>query len=236
MNRNDDVEKQVAASEPTLSGADRSPAPAARRGGATAAFAFFGVVAVAVLFVILFVWISRRQTGQAPDGTQHPAVERLLGQFQLIPLGGDKAVTVDQVRGQVVLINYWGTWCPPCRDEMPYMIKLYEQYGERPDFRMFSVSCQDDVSRQELEEKTRTFLRQNGWSHLPVYTDRQHTSRTVLAILAELGDSFPYPTTLVLDREGQIAGLWTSYQISRAEEIYHEQSQLIAQLLATKPQ
>jgi cytochrome c biogenesis protein CcmG, thiol:disulfide interchange protein DsbE len=206
-----------------------------RRRPATAAFVFFFTIGLAVLTVIVVVLVSRRYTAVGSDGTKHRSVERLLSQMQLLPLNGGRQISLEDVRGRVVLVNYWGSWCAPCRDEFPYMLKLYEEFKDHPDFQMLSVSCEDDLEQNELERKTREFLRQTGWEGLPTYTDPRHTSRTLLAILAELGTHFPYPTTVILDREAAVGGLWESYQASRAEEIYQEQRRLIAQLLATGP-
>jgi len=85
-----------------------------------------------------------------------------------------------------VFINYWATWCPPCRAEMPTLEKLYQQYGEEIHFLFIS---------SEPMNKQQDFLKQQGYD-LPVY---QLASRP--------GGSFSYsvlPTSLIIDRENRV--------------------------------
>lgn len=50
--------------------------------------------------------------------------------FQLKNLAGEQ-VKLSDYRGQKVLLNFWASWCPPCKEEIPYMQKYYEEYGEK---------------------------------------------------------------------------------------------------------
>ncbi|WP_348675728.1 TlpA disulfide reductase family protein [uncultured Abyssibacter sp.] len=62
-------------------------------------------------------------TASAPDGPT------ALPTFSIPNLGGEP-VTPDDFPGRTVLINFWATWCPPCRDEIPELIELQDQYGD----------------------------------------------------------------------------------------------------------
>jgi thiol-disulfide isomerase/thioredoxin len=57
-----------------------------------------------------------------------PAVGQLAPDFTLKDLGGNP-VTLSSLRGKVVIVNFWATWCPPCRAEMPSMEQLYRELG-----------------------------------------------------------------------------------------------------------
>lgn len=85
-----------------------------------------------------------------------------------------------------VFINYWATWCPPCRAEMPALAKLYQQYGQ--DIHFLFISSQPMGKQQD-------FLKQHDYD-MPVY---QLASRP--------GGSFAYsalPTSLIINRDNRI--------------------------------
>jgi cytochrome c biogenesis protein CcmG/thiol:disulfide interchange protein DsbE len=67
----------------------------------------------------------------------HPAPD-----FTLVDLAG-APVRLSELRGQVVLVNVWATWCPPCRAEMPMIQAAYEQYRERG-FTVLAVNLKED--------------------------------------------------------------------------------------------
>jgi thiol-disulfide isomerase/thioredoxin len=59
-----------------------------------------------------------------------PSRQKLAGPFSLDMPGG-KTFTLSDHRGKVVFVNFWATWCPPCREEMPAMEKLWQRYREK---------------------------------------------------------------------------------------------------------
>lgn len=68
-------------------------------------------------------WFNRSQFSPADAGTAAPA-------YRAATLDGDTVALAD-LRGRVVLLNVWATWCPPCVREMPALQRLYERYHER---------------------------------------------------------------------------------------------------------
>jgi cytochrome c biogenesis protein CcmG, thiol:disulfide interchange protein DsbE len=180
-----------------------------------------------VFLVLVVAYPTLRRWSVVEDGQRHSAVGRQLTQVPLHPLQPDKApVTAQQLAGQVVLINYWGTWCFPCRLELPHLAELHRRWHEEPNVRFLFVSCEDNLSLAELTGKTLDFLEREGHA-LPVYADPGQASRRHLAEVAELGDGFAYPTTVILDGELRIRGLWRGYR----EEDTAAQAGLIEQLV-----
>ena len=142
-----------------------------------------------------------------------PAVGKSLLEFRLQPLlGADAELGLDDLKGRVSVVNFWGTWCPPCRIEFPHLVELRHKLKDRPDFQLLPVSCGGgrDDNLAALREETEAFLRQQGFE-LPIYADRDAWTRMAFDEL--LGyQGLGYPATLVLDRGGKIRGVWVGYR------------------------
>lgn len=98
----------------------------------------------------------------------------------------EEPVNLNQSLGEVVVINIWATWCPPCIAEMPSFQKLYNQYGERIDFYFIS---------SEETEKIQMFLDKKNY-RLPVYQPLTQAPHAL--------NSNSLPTTYVISRKGTI--------------------------------
>jgi len=185
------------------------------------------LAAAAVLSYVAIGTAPRR----ADDATRHPAVGRKLQYLRLEPLTGDAAaVSLDDLRGRVTLVNYWGTWCGPCIIELPHLLELAGKFAAEPDFRFLPISCggEGDADLEELRGTTESFLAARNLS-LATYADQHAASRRAMAILLSL-DNFAYPTTLVLDRRGTIRGFWVGYDPRAVDEM----TSLVRELLAER--
>jgi thiol-disulfide isomerase/thioredoxin len=122
-----------------------------------------------------------------------PVAERAaLPDFSLPALGGGKW-RLSESAGKVVLLNFWATWCGPCREETPALVRTYQRYRARG-FEIAGISLDDDP-----EEVAPAFVRRFAVPY-PVLLPG---SDFVLASYVE-----HLPTTLSLDRRGRIAGSW----------------------------
>jgi thiol-disulfide isomerase/thioredoxin len=165
------------------------------------------VVAAALLGYLL---IERPMDEQS--GTEGPAIGRRLPYLQLEGLTGDAAdVSLDDLQGRVTLLNYWGTWCPPCQREFPHIVETAAVFREQADFRLYAVSCGQgrDADLKALRHETQIFLEVTKAS-LPTYADENAASRQAMTVGLSL-EGFGYPTTVVLDRQGTIRGFWVGY-------------------------
>ncbi len=119
-----------------------------------------------------------------------PAVGDLAPSFRLKDLAGE-TVAFDQFRGVVVMVNFWATWCGPCRVEMPAMEALYQMFP-RKDFQILAVSTDAQgaaVTRPFQQELKLTF---------PILHDADfHVARSYGAHLG-------LPSTFLVDRQGVI--------------------------------
>jgi peroxiredoxin len=132
--------------------------------------------AIGLSILGLAVWVRGRAPKMAPDF----AVPNLEGQ----------AVRLSAYRGQVVLVNLWATWCPPCRDEMPSMEQLHQRFKDRG-FVLLAVS-QDEGGVAPVK----SFVDQMKVT-FPVLVDQQ----------GEVGRKYGvwgFPESFLVDREGRI--------------------------------
>jgi cytochrome c-type biogenesis protein len=102
-------------------------------------------------------------------------------------------------RGKVIFLNFWATWCPPCRAEMPDIQALYEEYAEQedPEVVILGVAFPDSGKEQDVEG-VKAFLDENGYTY-PVLMDEGATLQLPYYVTA-------YPTTFLIDEEGYVLG------------------------------
>lgn len=128
--------------------------------------------------------------GQQVDGVPHD--------FELRTLDGGR-LKLSDLRGEVVFLNFWATWCPPCREELPAMRELADRLKGRP-FRMVAVS-QDE-----------------GWSALQgFFGPRGAPPGVTVALdpggrLARLYGTEKLPETYVVGRKGAVLARWVNAQ------------------------
>ena len=96
-------------------------------------------------------------------------------------------ITLSQYRGQVVVLNFWATWCPPCVEEMPSLVEMQRRMKAKG-VTVLAVSVDVD------EGAYKQFLKDHNVSLLTV-RDPEHKS-------SELYGTFKYPETYVIDRGG----------------------------------
>jgi peroxiredoxin len=162
------------------------------------------IAAAALLAGVLLVALSQlRGTGaptlpqmeQAADNLGHDehgpiAAGEKAAAFKLTDLSGDP-VSLADLRGKVVFLNIWATWCAPCREEMPSMEKLYQRLHGNKSFVMLAVS-QDTSSRAEVA----AYVEKHGY-HFDVLLDPKNS-------VAEAYKVTGVPETFIIDSGGRI--------------------------------
>jgi thiol-disulfide isomerase/thioredoxin len=107
-----------------------------------------------------------------------------------------KTLDVRELRGQVVLVDFWATWCPPCRAAIPELRELHRRYHEHG-FEIVGVSL--DFQRSALERS----VKENELPWPQIYFDRKGQQDAANPLARRLGvESIPY--TLLIDREGKV--------------------------------
>ena len=139
-------------------------------------------------------------------GQQMPA-------FTVSTLEGAK-VSISDLKGKVVLVNFWATWCPPCLVEMPRLEKEVWQKYRSSDFQMLAIA------REQTEEEVAAFRREHGFS-FPLATDPE---REVFNIFGTGG----IPRSYVIAADGKIVFQSVGYD----PEEFDEMKKLIKKELA----
>ena len=140
------------------------------------------VVALAVAFV--FTTNLKPPEGQA--GIPKLSAEKSLPVFTR---DGTK-VNLSKLKGKIVLVHFWATWCPPCVDELPELDRFWQRYKGNPEIALYSVSVDDNW--QAID----TFRKQHPFD-LPLYRDPD--SKT-----AHKFGTTKFPETYIADRNGKV--------------------------------
>lgn len=126
--------------------------------------------------------------------------------FKLSGRGG-KTIDLSQYKGQVVMINFWATWCGPCRVEMPHLARLYDKY-RGSGFTVLAVNIDEDPY------KAASLAKQLGM-RFPVLLDKEKK-------VSRLYDLSTMPSTILVDREGRVRYVHRGYR-DGYEETYDRQ-------------
>lgn len=184
-------------------------AQSAARGGMTA------LVAVAVLVIAAVTTIPALMTRVATRKLSAPAPK-----FSISRLDGT-AVSSSEFRGRVVVLDFWATWCLPCRRELPELDKLYHRYQGNSSVSFWAVDVQKNG---ETPEKARAFMHKAGYT-LPVACGSEQS-------LEGLGVE-AFPSLIIIDKSGRIRLVHTGYDGS--EQLQSELSREIETLLNERP-
>lgn len=104
--------------------------------------------------------------------------------------------TLSEYKGKIVFLNFWATWCPPCRGEMPHMEELYNEYNKNQDDVVILGVASPNLGREGNEKDIKDFLSEEGYT-FPVVLDNNG------AMVYDYGIS-AFPTTFIIDKEGYI--------------------------------
>lgn len=106
--------------------------------------------------------------------------------------------TLSDYKGKTVFLNFWATWCSPCRAEMPDIQKLYEEFQqEEEDIVILGVAA-PNLGREKSEEGIKGFLEENGYTY-PVVMDTEAEAFQAYGINS-------FPTTFMIDKDGNVFG------------------------------
>lgn len=132
------------------------------------------------ILLVCFLLITPAVTAQTPGAANLVVLKDLNG----------RTVRLTDFKGKVVLLNFWATWCPPCRAETPDLVKWQREYGVR-DLQVIGVTY-PPTNRREV----RRFVRELKVNY-PILLGHKETKA-----LFDSGETLPF--SVVIDREGKV--------------------------------
>ena len=151
------------------------------------------VAALLLGIALSYFFVSGEKSSPAAPAAsaQEPQVGALAPDFTLTDLHGE-SVSLSQYRGKVVMLNFWATWCPPCRAEMPSIEELYRQMQQKGNFVLLAVNVEDNP-----EQAIKAFTSKTPLS-FPILLDRDQR-------VSDRYQVSGIPQTYIIDRNGHIA-------------------------------
>jgi thiol-disulfide isomerase/thioredoxin len=159
-----------------------------------------------ILFVLFITSFIRIGICQETEGSLAPAFEGKTPDR--------KEIKLSDYAGKVVLIDFWASWCPPCRDEMPQLIKFYKAHKD-PGFEIIAVNIDNDI------ENMNHFLEKlNPKPAFPIIVDNTQQ-------IPPLFDIEAMPTTIFIDKKGKIRFRHDGFKDSYINDFNEELTQLL---------
>jgi thiol-disulfide isomerase/thioredoxin len=129
-----------------------------------------------------------------------------------------KDVSLADLKGKVVLVNFWATWCEPCRVEIPWLIEMQQKYGAKG-FTVLGVAMDDEgrsvVAPFVQKERFEVTGGNNAQMNYPIVIGND-------AAADKFGGLFGYPTSVLIDKDGKqikrITGIISEDEISKLIE------------------
>jgi len=143
----------------------------------------------AIVAVMLLAGIRMARDSRANSSARGQLIGNLAPDFELPALDG-KNLKLSDLRGKAVLLNFWATYCGPCKVEMPWFVELQKEYGPQG-FQIVGVAM-DDASTEDIAK----FAKEMGVNY-PILIGKESVGQSY-------GGVSVLPTTFFLDRDGKL--------------------------------
>jgi cytochrome c biogenesis protein CcmG/thiol:disulfide interchange protein DsbE len=151
------------------------------------------VIGVVVALVALLAYgLASNEPDRAVEDALSQGEREPAPELELPRLSGSGSESLDDYRGRVVVLNFWASWCEPCREESPLLQRWHERIEGRG-ATVLGVDAFDEIGR------ARAFVEEYGLTY-PMLRDGEGATRESFGILG-------FPETFVIDREGRIAAV-----------------------------
>lgn len=143
-----------------------------------------------IILGLIFSFLFLIAEAQTPGGGWKIALKEASPAF-VVPKKDGTSISSGDLKGKVVLLNFFATWCPPCREELPRLQKeIWEKYKDNPKFELMVLAREQDWNKID------PFVAEHKYT-LPFYPDLK---RNVFGLFADQG----IPRNVVLDSQGNV--------------------------------
>ncbi|HET7395730.1 MAG TPA: TlpA disulfide reductase family protein [Gammaproteobacteria bacterium] len=157
------------------------------------------LIAAAAAGFGVYKWMQPNRSTELAEAQNATPPAMTLQQAMTLPLDDLNGTphTLADWRGKVMLVNFWATWCPPCREEIPLLVKLQAKYAAR------GLQVIGIATDETDEDGVRTFTR-HMLVNYPILMGNEQVSQMVAGLG---GDLIGLPYTLLVDRDGRVVKL-----------------------------
>ena len=168
-------------------------------------------------------WKAERGRGNLPDAYSMPGARNSLKtfEFEFPDLEGKLVSNRDErFKGEVLIVNVYGTWCPNCNDEAPFLVELYNEYHKRGlEIVGLANEYSDDFNKNR--NMVERFIKRYNIPWIQLIVRRADREKTAQA-LKDLTGIVAYPTTIFIDRTGKIQKIHTGFSGPATGKYYEE--------------
>lgn len=143
-----------------------------------------------ILFGMLLTLSACRKTEPVPSASTVAKENSAAPDISVVSITDGSTLKLSGLKGKVVLLNFWATWCPPCREEIPSMMRLNQAMTGKP-FQMVAVSM-DEGGKPAIE----SFFKESGFN-LPTYLDKSGNAGKAYGLTG-------VPESFIIDRQGML--------------------------------
>lgn len=146
--------------------------------------------AILLLLIVLTALVAVVLTIKPVQSPKTVRVGAMAEDFELFDPGQNRTISLSNMRGSVVFVNFWATWCTSCIDELPSIEQMYKTFADNDSFRVVTILYKDDLSR------ALNFMHRNGFT-FPVYLNSDESAARQFGITG-------IPETFIIDKRGYL--------------------------------